>query len=43
MVQKIIKFAETIQEYLNIFKAVVKGYEAFMYELKGGTNEKSEF
>lgn len=38
----ILKFAENIQEYLRIFKAFVKGYEAFMSELKGGLSYEKE-
>ena len=38
MIKQIIKFAENVQEYLHIFKAFVKGYEAFMSELKGKDN-----
>ena len=42
MINKIIKFAEQIQEYLNVFKALVVGYNAFLSELKGVPYEKTD-
>lgn len=43
LIPQIIKFAESIQEYLNIFQAFLKGYETFMNELKQNTsNDESK-
>ncbi len=39
-IKKVFSFAESIQEYLKIVKAFVKGYEAFIFELKNESNEK---
>jgi len=38
-IAQIFKLAESVQEYLKIVKAFLKGYEAFIYELKNGSNE----
>ena len=43
LIPQIIKFAESIQEYLKIFQAFLEGYTVFMDKLKGSsTNEKEQ-
>jgi len=42
LIPQIIKFAESIQEYLRIVQAFFKGYDRFMSELKGGADGEKE-